>query len=180
MKGTRSRKRKRGDYILQLSVGKSIDGSGLLTFGSVINKSNDPNVQFQKWTVDGEERLAIYALRDIRRGQFLSVDNNFSVQDASNSSFYGNNNEKKRKFSKKESDVIVDVDVLPENICKKTSECFYFKYRGVDFTSSKDLAKVLSHRKFIMDLIEEEQKRTGTVISKRRLIALKDKYRPGD
>ena len=39
-----------------------------------INFSNDPNVQFEKWTVNGVLRIGIYAIKDIKMGEEITVD----------------------------------------------------------------------------------------------------------
>lgn len=47
--------------------------------GRFVNHSCQPNCEMQKWSVNGQFRMALFALRDIKGGEELTYDYNFSL-----------------------------------------------------------------------------------------------------
>lgn len=64
-------------YFLSLSGGETIDASKKGNISRFINHSCDPNCVTQKWQVNGESRVGIFALRNIRVGEELTFDYQF-------------------------------------------------------------------------------------------------------
>ncbi|CAH0477739.1 unnamed protein product [Peronospora belbahrii] len=64
-------------YIMVLSGGEVIDATRMGGWARFINHSCDPNCGVEKWDVNGEERCAIFALRDIAAGEELTFDYKF-------------------------------------------------------------------------------------------------------
>lgn len=64
-------------YFLSISAGDTIDASKKGNISRFINHSCDPNCITQKWQVNGESRVGIFALRSIRVGEELTFDYQF-------------------------------------------------------------------------------------------------------
>lgn len=50
--------------------------------GRFVNHSCQPNCEIQKWSVNGQFRMALFALRDISADEELTYDYNFSLFNA--------------------------------------------------------------------------------------------------
>ncbi|XP_066246011.1 histone-lysine N-methyltransferase ash1 isoform X2 [Euwallacea similis] len=66
-------------YCLHLDTGLVIDGHRMGSYGRFVNHSCQPNCEMQKWSVNGQLRMALFALRDIESYEELSYDYNFSL-----------------------------------------------------------------------------------------------------
>jgi hypothetical protein len=64
-------------YFLSLTGGETIDASKKGNISRFINHSCDPNCITQKWQVNGESRVGIFALRNIKVGEELTFDYQF-------------------------------------------------------------------------------------------------------
>ncbi|CAH0521657.1 unnamed protein product [Peronospora belbahrii] len=61
-------------YYLLLAPGVYIDARNKGSFTRFVNHSCEPNCKTEKWTVKGETRIAVIALRDINVGEELTFD----------------------------------------------------------------------------------------------------------
>lgn len=61
-------------YYLLLAPGIYIDARNKGSFTRFVNHSCEPNCKTEKWTVRGETRIAVVALRDIAQGEELTFD----------------------------------------------------------------------------------------------------------
>jgi hypothetical protein len=61
-------------YYLLLAPGIYIDARNKGSFTRFVNHSCEPNCKTEKWTVRGETRIAVVALRDITQGEELTFD----------------------------------------------------------------------------------------------------------
>ncbi|OWZ18181.1 CMGC/CDK protein kinase [Phytophthora megakarya] len=61
-------------YYLLLAPGVYIDARNKGSFTRFVNHSCEPNCRTEKWTVKGETRIAVLALRDIHVGEELTFD----------------------------------------------------------------------------------------------------------
>uniref|UniRef100_K3WW64 Histone-lysine N-methyltransferase n=1 Tax=Globisporangium ultimum (strain ATCC 200006 / CBS 805.95 / DAOM BR144) TaxID=431595 RepID=K3WW64_GLOUD len=61
-------------YYLLLEPGIYIDARNKGSFTRFVNHSCEPNCKTEKWTVKGETRIAVIALRDINEGEELTFD----------------------------------------------------------------------------------------------------------
>lgn len=66
-------------YCLHLDGGLVIDGHRMGGDGRFVNHSCQPNCEMQKWSVNGQFRMALFALRDIHPNEELTYDYNFSL-----------------------------------------------------------------------------------------------------
>nr|XP_053639713.1 uncharacterized protein LOC128693874 [Cherax quadricarinatus] len=66
-------------YCLNLDRGMVIDGHRMGGDCRFVNHSCDPNCEMQKWYVNGQYRMALFALKDIEEGTELTYDYNFSL-----------------------------------------------------------------------------------------------------
>ncbi|XP_060525871.1 histone-lysine N-methyltransferase ash1 isoform X2 [Cylas formicarius] len=66
-------------YCLHLDGGLVIDGHRMGGDGRFVNHSCQPNCEMQKWSVNGQFRMALFALRDIEPYEELTYDYNFSL-----------------------------------------------------------------------------------------------------
>lgn len=66
-------------YCLHLDGGLVIDGHRMGGDGRFVNHSCQPNCEMQKWSVNGQFRMALFALRNIESGEELTYDYNFSL-----------------------------------------------------------------------------------------------------
>jgi len=64
-------------YLCEVSSNMVIDATDKGNMSRFINHSCEPNTEMQKWTVDGETRVGIFALRDIEKGEELTYDYKF-------------------------------------------------------------------------------------------------------
>ncbi|KAF8653421.1 hypothetical protein HU200_062282 [Digitaria exilis] len=69
----------RGDkfYLCEVSSNMVIDATYKGNMSRFINHSCEPDTEMQKWIIDGETRVGIFALRDIKKGEELTYDSNF-------------------------------------------------------------------------------------------------------
>ena len=66
-------------YCLHLDGGTVIDGHRMGNECRFVNHSCEPNCEMQKWNVNGHYRMALFALRNIKPGEELTYDYNFSL-----------------------------------------------------------------------------------------------------
>ncbi|XP_017772176.1 PREDICTED: histone-lysine N-methyltransferase ash1 [Nicrophorus vespilloides] len=66
-------------YCLHLDGGLVIDGHRMGGDGRFVNHSCQPNCEMQKWSVNGQFRMALFSLREIKPGEELTYDYNFSL-----------------------------------------------------------------------------------------------------
>lgn len=64
-------------YFMRMSGSEVIDATCYGNVARFINHSCAPNLETQKWTVDGEIAIGLFALRDIQADEELSFDYNF-------------------------------------------------------------------------------------------------------
>ncbi|WOL19311.1 histone-lysine N-methyltransferase ASHH3-like isoform X1 [Canna indica] len=64
-------------YLCEISRDMVIDATYKGNKSRFINHSCQPNTEMQKWTIDGEIRIGIFATRDIKRGEELTYDYQF-------------------------------------------------------------------------------------------------------
>ncbi|XP_072973531.1 histone-lysine N-methyltransferase ASHH3-like isoform X1 [Typha angustifolia] len=70
----------RGDtnfYLCEVNHDMVIDATNKGNRSRFINHSCEPNTEMQKWRVDGETRVGIFALRDIQKGEDVNYDYKF-------------------------------------------------------------------------------------------------------
>ncbi|XP_071051493.1 histone-lysine N-methyltransferase ash1 isoform X2 [Onthophagus taurus] len=66
-------------YCLHLDGGMVIDGHRMGGDGRFVNHSCAPNCEIQKWSVNGQFRMALFSLRNVEAGEELTYDYNFSL-----------------------------------------------------------------------------------------------------
>ncbi|KAI4387974.1 hypothetical protein MLD38_000356 [Melastoma candidum] len=64
-------------YFMTLNGSEVIDASAKGNLGRFINHSCDPNCRTEKWMVNGEICIGLFAIRDIKKGEELSFDYNY-------------------------------------------------------------------------------------------------------
>ncbi|CAI0440362.1 unnamed protein product [Linum tenue] len=64
-------------YLCEINRDMVIDATYKGNKSRYINHSCSPNTEMQKWIVDGETRIGIFATRDIKRGEHLTYDYQF-------------------------------------------------------------------------------------------------------
>ncbi|GMH08730.1 hypothetical protein Nepgr_010570 [Nepenthes gracilis] len=64
-------------YLCEINRDMVIDATYKGNKSRYINHSCCPNTQMQKWSIDGETRIGIFATRDIKRGEHLTYDYQF-------------------------------------------------------------------------------------------------------
>ena len=64
-------------YFMTLSSSETIDAAERGNAGRFLNHSCEPNCETQKWMVNGELCIGIFALRDVAAGEELTFDYNF-------------------------------------------------------------------------------------------------------
>ncbi|CAK4082638.1 unnamed protein product [Aphanomyces euteiches] len=66
-------------YYIQLAPGVYIDARNRGGFTRFVNHSCNPNCKAEKWTVNGETRLLVFALRDLSAGEEITFDYQWTV-----------------------------------------------------------------------------------------------------
>ncbi|XP_078154031.1 histone-lysine N-methyltransferase ASHH3-like [Carex rostrata] len=61
-------------YLCEVNSNMVIDATYKGNKSRFINHSCDPNTEMQKWRVEGETRVGIFALRDIKKGEDVTYD----------------------------------------------------------------------------------------------------------
>ncbi|KAJ6917679.1 histone-lysine N-methyltransferase ASHH3 isoform X2 [Populus alba x Populus x berolinensis] len=61
-------------YLCEINRDMVIDATYKGNKSRYINHSCSPNTEMQKWIIDGETRIGIFATRDIRKGEHLTYD----------------------------------------------------------------------------------------------------------
>ncbi|KAJ7970077.1 Histone-lysine N-methyltransferase ASHH3 [Quillaja saponaria] len=64
-------------YLCEINRDMVIDATYKGNKSRYINHSCRPNTEMQKWIIDGETRIGIFATRDIRKGEHLTYDYQF-------------------------------------------------------------------------------------------------------
>ncbi|XP_022938750.1 histone-lysine N-methyltransferase ASHH2 isoform X1 [Cucurbita moschata] len=64
-------------YFMTLDGSEVIDACGKGNLGRFINHSCDPNCRTEKWMVNGEICIGLFALRDIKKGEEVTFDYNY-------------------------------------------------------------------------------------------------------
>lgn len=64
-------------YFMTLNGSEVIDACAKGNLGRFINHSCDPNCRTEKWMVNGEVCIGIFALRDIKKGEEVTFDYNY-------------------------------------------------------------------------------------------------------
>lgn len=64
-------------YLCEISRDMVIDATYKGNKSRYINHSCSPNTEMQKWIIDGETRIGIFATRDIKKGEQLTYDYQF-------------------------------------------------------------------------------------------------------
>ncbi|XP_061948895.1 histone-lysine N-methyltransferase ASHH3 isoform X1 [Populus nigra] len=67
-------------YLCEINRDMVIDATYKGNKSRYINHSCSPNTEMQKWIIDGETRIGIFATRDIRKGEHLTYDYHRFVQ----------------------------------------------------------------------------------------------------
>nr|XP_039270681.1 uncharacterized protein LOC120345335 isoform X1 [Styela clava] len=68
-------------FCVQLDATTVIDGYRMANEGRFVNHSCEPNCEMQKWCVNGEYRIGLFALRQIQLNEELTYDYNFHAYD---------------------------------------------------------------------------------------------------
>ncbi|KAK4795363.1 hypothetical protein SAY86_013357 [Trapa natans] len=64
-------------YFMTLNGGEVIDACSKGNLGRFINHSCDPNCQTEKWMVNGEICIGLFAIRDMKKGEEVTFDYNY-------------------------------------------------------------------------------------------------------
>ncbi|XP_024374439.1 histone-lysine N-methyltransferase ASHH3 isoform X2 [Physcomitrium patens] len=64
-------------YMCEISREMVIDATFKGNLSRFINHSCQPNSELQKWDIDGETRIGVFAITDIKRGDFVTYDYQF-------------------------------------------------------------------------------------------------------
>lgn len=64
-------------YFMKLTSKELIDATEFSNESRFMNHSCDPNCEMQKWLVDGETCIGLFAVKQIARGTELTFDYNF-------------------------------------------------------------------------------------------------------
>ncbi|KAL5205606.1 hypothetical protein ABZP36_033815 [Zizania latifolia] len=97
-------------YLCEVSSNMVIDATNKGNMSRFINHSCEPNTEMQKWTVDGETRVGIFALRDIKVGEELTYDYKFVQFGANQDCHCGSSNCRKMLGITKPVNSIVHYD----------------------------------------------------------------------
>ncbi|KAM0935080.1 putative [histone H3]-lysine(4) N-trimethyltransferase chromatin remodeling SET family [Dioscorea sansibarensis] len=76
-------------YLCEINRDMVIDATYKGNKSRYINHSCQPNTEMQKWTIDGETRIGIFATRDIKKGEELTYDYQFVQFGADQDCFCG-------------------------------------------------------------------------------------------
>lgn len=80
-------------YIMELDSGIYVDGKHKGSESRHINHSCNPNLELERWVVNGKMRIGIFAIRDIAMGEPLNYDYQFDTREsASFKCFCGSEN----------------------------------------------------------------------------------------
>ncbi|CAF0872161.1 unnamed protein product [Didymodactylos carnosus] len=85
-------------YTMKLSQNLVIDAYRMGNIARFANHSCQPNCEFQKWTVDGLQRMCMFTLRNIKKNEELTYDYNFQCFNEDNQQKCYCANEKCRKI----------------------------------------------------------------------------------
>ncbi|KAE8734573.1 Histone-lysine N-methyltransferase ASHH3 [Hibiscus syriacus] len=66
-------------YLCEINRDMVIDAMSKGNKSRYINHSCCPNTEMQKWIIDGETRIGIFALRDIKKGEPLTYDYQYEI-----------------------------------------------------------------------------------------------------
>ena len=66
-------------YVMELDSDHLVDASRKGNDSRLINHSCDPNLETQKWTVNGESRIGLFAIRNIEQGEELTFNYQFET-----------------------------------------------------------------------------------------------------
>uniref|UniRef100_A0ACD5Y327 Uncharacterized protein n=1 Tax=Avena sativa TaxID=4498 RepID=A0ACD5Y327_AVESA len=94
-------------YLCEVSSNMVIDATNKGNKSRFINHSCEPNTEMQKWTVDGETRVGIFSLRDIKKGEELTYDYKFVQFGADQDCHCGSSNCRKRVGASKPFNPVV-------------------------------------------------------------------------
>jgi len=72
-----AREKRRHFYFMTLSSSETIDATERGGVGRFLNHSCDPNCETQKWMVKGELCIGVFALREIKAGEEITIDYKF-------------------------------------------------------------------------------------------------------
>ncbi|KAI0528550.1 hypothetical protein KFK09_001092 [Dendrobium nobile] len=64
-------------YFMTLNGGEVIDACSKGNLGRYVNHSCDPNCRTEKWMVNGEVCIGLFAIRDIKKGEEITFDYNY-------------------------------------------------------------------------------------------------------
>lgn len=64
-------------YLCEINRDMVIDATYKGNMSRYINHSCSPNTEMQKWSIDGETRIGIFAIHDIKKGDHLTYDYKF-------------------------------------------------------------------------------------------------------
>ncbi|PKA55337.1 Histone-lysine N-methyltransferase ASHH3 [Apostasia shenzhenica] len=108
-------------YLCEINRDMVIDATYKGNKSRFINHSCQPNTEMQKWMIDGETRIGIFATRDIREGEELTYDYQF-VQFGADQDCYCGAEGCRQKLGSRPSKVKLSSDaafylVLYENDC---------------------------------------------------------------
>ncbi|CAL5065014.1 unnamed protein product [Urochloa decumbens] len=106
-------------YLCEVSSNMVIDATNKGNMSRFINHSCEPNTEMQKWTVDGETRVGIFALRDIKKGEELTYDYKFVQFGPDQDCHCGSSNCRKMLGSTKSITSYIFHDGKPHNHIKK-------------------------------------------------------------
>ncbi|KAL0923783.1 hypothetical protein M5K25_007856 [Dendrobium thyrsiflorum] len=127
-------------YLCEINRDMVIDATYKGNKSRFINHSCQPNTEMQKWTIDGETRIGIFATRDIEKGEELTYDYQFVQFGADQNCYCGakgcrqklGNRPSKLKFS---SDAALQLVLYEMAATSPTKNAvFHEKY---DFASGK-------------------------------------------
>jgi hypothetical protein len=69
-------------YIMELDTGIYVDGKHKGSESRHINHSCDPNLELERWVVNGKMRIGIFAIKNIAKGEPLNYDYQFDTRES--------------------------------------------------------------------------------------------------